>query len=71
MKKLSGEVLLILYNYLDLLNEKKENLEQLVGDMEEVSDLKVYQDILDERNNVYILIQDLGKITNEEVYYGK
>jgi len=71
MKKLSGETLSVLYDYLDLLNEKKREMEKMVGDMEEVANLKVYESLLDERSRVYILIQELEKIANKEVYYGK
>jgi len=69
--KISGEILAILYKYMDLLNEKKRHFEELVGDIQEVEKLETYQNILDNRTDVYILIQEMEKMINKEVYYGK
>ena len=70
-EKVGVKTLVVLYRYLDLLNEKKRFLEETVGDIEQVERLDIYEDLIDERNTLYKLIQDLENIENKEVYYGK
>ena len=70
-EKIGVKTLVVLYRYLDLLNEKKRFLEETVGDIEQVERLDIYEDLIDERNTLYKLIQDLENIENKEVYYGK
>ena len=70
-EKVGVKTLVVLYRYLDLLNEKKRFLEETVGDIEQVERLDIYEDLIDERNTLYKLIQDLENIQNKEVYYGK
>ena len=70
-EKVGVKTLVVLYRYLDLLNEKKRFLEETVGDIEQVERLDIYEDLIDERNTLYCLIQDLENIKNKEVYYGK
>ena len=70
-EKVGVKTLVVLYRYLDLLNEKKRFLEETVGDIEQVERLDIYEDLIDERNTLYKLIQDLEDIKDKEVYYGK
>jgi hypothetical protein len=69
--KLTGEIISLLYRYLDLINWKKQLFEKMVNDMEEVEALSEYQQLLGDRTDLYILIQDMEKLMNKEVYYGE
>ena len=59
--KLQNKLLAVLNDYYSLINERKYELENIVGDMEEVESLSIYQRLLDSRLEVDELIKAVEK----------